>query len=519
MANTTDLLSLLTEQQRVLINENLVAFRRTKEVLLKAQQLSLKNSEYSNLTDDNDLRLKLINSKYKKDIHDAFVKYCLSPKGYESGNNVVFARVANIESADEVNYVNISIVTPSMAYIDNRYFVSGDKNDNEDNNWWSDYRPYYYEFSTIIPDNELEFFISQIKMLKRESDCYNESCFWFKAELTSEEKDKQGEYFGILNFGGSQSFSEGLVFSSFEPIEKDLMKLLKQTYQIKIRSNRNKCANYLDKFFSTSTQFKVNVFNVGQANCIYFEDKNSNKHFFFDYGRPNDEYYDRKIHSKVINKDLIPGSDICKNLESISLLPRDLVIISHWHSDHFAAYKDLDDYGINSVWILPKIDIKYDITSANRFLNYLVENKAEVYYLNSFGEIYNKFGIQLYSSDHPWKSDPNTRGLILKIKDTVFSGDCLYEFWPDDLKSNLNSATRLVVPHHCSRQNKTKKGLPESQKTINCFNKIMDKEAYISVGFNVFGHPNGDHITELSKAKFKIFKTSGSKDGYEFDIT
>ena len=518
MENSTDFLSLLTEAQQNFIKENLEEYRKIKETLLESQQQSLSDDTYRKLTDEDEIRVNLLYSKYNKDIHEAFVKYCLNPKGYETNNGEVFASIVGVESINETNHVNISVVTPLMAYIDNRYFVSGNKNDNVDNIWWNDYRPYYYEFTANLSNDEFLLFKEKIKKLKEKSEFDNKGPFWFKAKLKNISKDNPGKFIGILNFCGSSSHSDILEITSFMPIDKELRKLLNDPYHLKIRANKNNCIKYLNQYFSPVTQFRINVYNVGQANCIYIEDKNSTKRFFFDYGKPNDAYINRKQHLKIINPDVQPNTNVSINLERIRLLPRDLIIVSHWHSDHFVAFEDLYDYGVNSVWILPRIDIKYDIKSAARLLNYLVLKHAEVYYLNSNGKLFDKNGIQLLSSSASRRSDPNTRSLMLRIKDTVFSADCLYEFWPDELKNNLSDVIRLVVPHHCSQEYKNKKGISESHRIINSFSKTPDKEAYISVGFNTYGHPNGPHKTLLKNAGFAINETSSTTDGYTFVI-
>ena len=187
--------------------------------------------------------------------------------------------------------------------------------------------------------------------------------------------------------------------------------------------------------------------------------------------------------------------------------------------DHFAAYKDLNNYGVDSVWILPKIVSKKDIKSANRLFNFLVKNNATVYYLNSTGKIYDNGVIQLLSSTSANKDDPNSRSLMLRIKDTVFSADCLYEFWPDALKNNLSDVKRLVVPHHCSKLSENLSGKQQETVIFNSFSQTPLKEAYISKGFNTYHHPNPDHLVELRKASFDIFFTKNAIDYYEFDIT
>lgn len=515
-----ELIRLISDQLPNSVDENLKAFEKSLNEY-NSHSRKLENVQrlqhYQNKLFDNDTFHFVSNEEEIK--HDLFVKYCLSPDGYKTRHGEVFACVIGTEKNEEDNFVNISVVTPSMAYIDNRYFVSGSPD--EDHIWWKEYRPYYYEFTAVFSNEELKRFNSQIENLKCANDYNNHKrwCFWFKAKLVVEKGKEPYGYKGILNFGGSSSFSDELVITSFDTVSKEACKMLNATYKIQVNANNAACSNYLDKYFGISSQYKVKIINVGQANCIYIEDKNSTKRFFFDLGRPSDAYSVRGKKHKIINPDLKPGSNVSNNLNALKHFSHDFIIVSHWHLDHFAAYKDLYRHGVSSTWILPEINIKYDIKSANRLVNYLFLNKARVYYLNLVGRLYNNNGVQILSSTCARKSNPNTRSLILRIKDTVFSADCLYEFWPDDLKNYLSDAKRLVVPHHCSKKNINKRGISDSHRIINSFSKDSGKEAYISVGFNVYHHPNPDHIAELGKALFNIYFTKNVNDYYEFDIS
>lgn len=541
MENSTDFLSLLSEQQQEHIYENIKELENLREEL-EAVKFDYKTNVIELyvqwLTHIENAHISL--SKKRDEVkHDMFVKLCLDPEGYKTGNGDVFACVVGSEKINDDNFVNISVVTPSMAYIDSLYYSSDNSEEihnyveNERNKVFSytynslmrnnylidEYRPFYYEFTAVLSDEELKQFNRQIKNLKKESNYKNENCFWFKAKLVDELLNAPGNYFGILNFGGSDSFSEGIVFTSLENVNEELREKLNDTYKISFSPNKHDCITYLNNFFNSLSQFRVKVFNVGQANCVYIENKKTAKRFFFDFGRPNDAYYDRISHIRVANPDVQPNSIVSKNLDIIKTLQHEFIIISHWHSDHFAAYKDLNKHGLGSTWIVPKIEIQKEIKSANRFFKYLVKNKANVFYLNSTGKIFDRNGIQLLSSKNAKKGDPNSRSLILRIRDTIFSADCLYEFWPDALGKNLSDVKRLVVPHHCSKMSENLSGQQKETGIFNSFSKTPLKEAYISKGFNTYHHPNPDHLVELRKASFDIFFTKNAIDYYEFDIT
>ncbi len=158
----------LSKQQLSRIKNNIYKFKKAKKEYPDADDELLQRYRYRNLSDyEHDIVNQFI-FEYKKYVHTKFVKYCLAPEGYVIGNGEVFACVVGMEKINEINYVNISLVTPSMAYIDNRYFVSG--NDNDDYIWWEDYRPYYYELVAHLTDEELEKFDNQIFHLKTISE-------------------------------------------------------------------------------------------------------------------------------------------------------------------------------------------------------------------------------------------------------------------------------------------------------------------------------------------------------------
>lgn len=518
MRNRTDFLSLLSEQQQNQIKKNLKTFEKAKKEYLKSEDESLQKFRYRYLSVEEQKEYDKISSKYENDIHDAFVELCLAPEGYKTGSDEVYVTVVGIEKNSDSNYVSVSLVTPSMAYIDNRYFVSG--NDDEDHIWWKAYRPYYYELVAHLTDEELDHFNNQISHLKTtcEFDDNKGWSFWFKAKLKEKQFQESNDYMGILHFGGSESFANELVITSFEPVSAEFSKMLNRTYTITIKPNKQACINYLNAFFANAYSYKVKILNVGQANCIYIEDINSYLHFFFDLGRPNSGFYDWNSKKYLKNTDLQQNSDVQNNLDSISSYNPDCIIISHWHLDHFAAFKDLNDYGVNSVWILPKIISKKDIKSASRLLNYLAVNHATIYYLNTSGKIFDNGVVQLLSSISARNDDPNSRSLMLRIKDTVFSADCLYEFWPDDLITHLNDVKRLVVPHHCSKLSSNQSGKKQEASIFTDFGKSPMKEAYISMGFNTYHHPYPDHLIELRKASFDLYYTKNAINYYEFDI-
>lgn len=521
MENKNDFFALYTEDRINHIKSRLNTFENAKKTLdtQRENEESECKHNYSIPKNKRNNLLHLIQAKYKRKRHDSFVDNCLDPKGYERGDGEVYACVIGSEIINEERHISISIVTPSMAYIDNRYFVS--KKPDEDNIWWEDYRPYYYEFTAILTKKEATLFQKQLEELKSDRKDHDNETFWFKAKLAKKSKDNIISYVGILNFGGSKAFAKKLYINSLEAIDPQILKKLNDTYTISNYVSKYITTKYLDNMFKTTSKYKVRVLNVGQANCIFIINQKTNDKIFFDVGRPNPGFCVAK--KWYPNRDLKPNTNVKKNLAYLHNLTPKYIIVSHWHLDHFAAFNLLNDYGRDCTWILPSIENDKDIKSANRLFKYLADNGVNIQYINttpSDGKIYdNNNGIQIIRCTGQNKGNPNARSLMLRIKDTVFAADCLYEYWPKALKNNLSNVKRLIVPHHCSKQNVKKSGLSESNKIINSFTLVNGKEAYICVGYNKYNHPDGTHKKALKKAGFTVYETRKIAKYYEFDIT
>ena len=472
-------------------------FSKKRQEMIK-NSLERANKEYEDLKDESEPRFSDRN-------HKIFVEQCLAPQGYLKGDNEVFAYVASIETDGEYHYANISVLTPLMAYVDERYFGLGQDYD-VDLVWKEEYKPYYYEFIAVLDDEELKNFKKKTKSFKDEEG--NGS--WFKAKLLS--LDSGEGFSGTLHYGGSESSSDGLTISNFRKINKDINKHLNDTYEI--RYENNDYGDVLKRMIYKYYNFDVRVFNVGQANCIYIKSPDNEVRMFFDVGRPLKGYYNRKNKQYYPNVDLYDGTPVRNALDTLKDYNPNIIMISHWHLDHYSAYTDLNDAVHKATWIVPPY--KKTMKSVNRLVKAL---KGNVIFVRDDDEnklFDNEYGFQLWRSPDHSNKDRNRDGLILRIHDTIFTGDSLYSYWPDELKTSLSDVTRIVVPHHCCSLNTS--DIVENKAIIASF-ASKKKDAYICVGDNIYGHPDGGHETELKNHKFKLHLTSNcSSLYYDFSI-
>ena len=493
------------------IDKSLADLLKEEERKLENENHKLSGKTIQDSTSPKPKSMYSIKSSYKKKRHNLFVQTCLAPRAYLSGGGEVYAFINEIETIDDVSCITISLVTPQMAYTDNEFF--GESYRNQNDLWMREYRPYYYEFSTVLNTKD--------SMLINEYYLQNE---WFRARLVRSKEDIQLEYNdfitntaigdyvqGVVNFGGSESFSDELflVFES-ELIKDSVRKGLADLYSVNLNQQQSPDAYLKTTFGEQRDKYLVDVLNVGQANCIHIKNLRSNASMFFDLGRPLNGY--RTKSGWVCNTDLQQGSPIVTTLGLLDKFVPDCIIVSHWHADHFAAYIHLRDIGKGKKWIVPPITER-TITSAIRLIKFLIKNHTRdaVCCMKERECVYdNMFGFQIWKGN-AINGDLNSGSYIIRLNSALLAGDCLYEFWPSELVKNLSSVTHLVVPHHGSSLDKGKCHSAKSIPVIQQFGKVKDRRAYVCVGSNGYGHPDTvGHLRELKKQRFDIVRTDVS---------
>ncbi|MCL2253321.1 MAG: hypothetical protein FWC09_02670 [Lachnospiraceae bacterium] len=240
----------------------------------------------------------------------------------------------------------------------------------------------------------------------------------------------------------------------------------------------------------------VNIYNVGQANCIYLK-MNNEIGAFFDIGITRS--------MKCRDKESIEQS-----LKEISGLDAKLVILSHWDLDHILgisyAHESLND----CVWVAPNFLHVYNNVSMSvkRLCNYLVNSGAKLLLVDeSFSN-----RIVYRSPCHKieiWKgveksvnniSKANNSGLILKLslnKKFLFLGDCENSVVPNRLR---DSYEYVMISHHGSKMSNP-----------NCLLKMsaINSCAYVSYGEESSGnfHLNDNLEDEYKKLNYRLKKT------------
>ena len=336
------------------------------------------------------------------------------------------------------------------------------------------YKPYYYELSfSVQPGSPIDTKMAGL------GDGWYDLVITKKAvnaRESEENNEKTKAVDGRLCFAASpyefltiQADWENAIQANIQPLSFGTT--LKAASDVTINAE-------LDKVFAGVTKCNLRIYSVEQANLVYgwITNNSGNKRFAFDLGLPIDE------NIKDSNKGRI-------EFDRITRLKPNLVIISHWHMDHFKAafVINRDTYITRGTkWIAPVYSIKGKDYSADRLVSYLVQNDL-ILFIDDNYQGYRKGNYALFITSP--NADLNLDTLLLELNKTLLPGDHAdYKNWPSKygIRSNPNDAIEnIIIPHHGSEKYNDARSNPELRKRF-----IGNKgKAIICVGENGWNHP------------------------------
>lgn len=187
----------------------------------------------------------------------------------------------------------------------------------------------------------------------------------------------------------------------------------------------------------------------------------------------------------------------------------DYLIITHPHNDHIGgAAEVIKNFKVGEV-LMPEInkDIIPTTPTYEKFLNVLLNKKVKLRCVGKDEEF--KLGlaeIKIFSGLNKNANNLNNTSLVTKISYNKWSflstGDIEKTAEKDLIKDDSSLKSNVLdIAHHGSRTSTTPEFLKAVQPDI----------AFISVGFNEYGHPSQKVLNRLSKNNVKYFSTQ--KDG------
>lgn len=269
------------------------------------------------------------------------------------------------------------------------------------------------------------------------------------------------------------------------------------------------------KIFSNKTKMTIKIFKVGAANTTYIKYENGNS-ILLDCGV---DFLNPQNYTDSYNY-------------IISELHPTVIVISHWHPDHYNLIEQIDsselqqviylDYGIIPDHIR-RLFVQWETAGIqiNGFTDYIPEKYLhawcpDIYLYVGEGNIpdsalqtTNYVGINTNGNS---QIDINDKGIIVvvccKNRIVILPADVAYYSWPERVKNALADCDKLVVPHH-SCQVYGLNNAPQYRNT----NLVI----YISNYNKQFNDWAGNKHRSL--IDFILNDTSRSKHHYTYDIT
>lgn len=397
------------------------------------------------------------------------------------------------------------------------------------------YRPYYYVFETFVSradralvqwcDSVLRAYdLSCEELIRNDQEASIDPESWCKngvlvsrplSNSAFNENEGYLSLIGLLGYSGEGGYDYAQIKIDVRKQQAEaavnVYSLARNALDGILSDSRIKVACESDVasyFYSLNKQDLIaRIYYVGQANAtcvgaaIPHKDGQSvgNPGIYFDLGEPTPY-----VKSMMKEND---RKEVKESIDKIGGRGLDAIAISHWHWDHYAGATWLLSSSMSRfdplLWILPNADFP---NGALSLIIYLLVNKRTVMCAGRSALP----GNGAVSFHKGTGSLPNDSGIMFKVKDTVFSGDCNYTYWPDALLAVCDNLRNLVVPHHGSGEfNISKLGSALGGTSSK-------KDAYISVGKKLSmgqkpyktehnsGHPSDAHIDALRDLGFDV---------------
>ena len=435
----------------------------------------------------------------------------------------------------EVITLQCSLLTLQMVNYDIMMFNAMKNTEDEDykNAAIRHYRPYFFSFVAEIKYKEYkELKEIQHRLKNKRSDFRDmeaEEIPYMWMECTFNPAYKRS-----INLSGYviQSASNiDKITTDLSIIEDDntnikTIKKILDTYQLSSSciKDDNEFIELLEKNIGNKTISAIDVYKVGNGNCVFAQTNNKHEGFFYDIGF-NYRHRPQKITNGVTYNYSNTMRQIVKNNPSF-------YILSHWDMDHIAGISAAGKTFFDKDWFAPDC---YDACMDAKRLAIYLDLKNHLYLAdrhrgnsNSSGRLIGRAieikddtskilaTYKLYMGEKAScdKSRPNCEGIVieyniyLKEKVVLMMGDVNYTSFNKARKNEKLIADSkidyLIVPHHGSQHTDYKeltsgKSLLKGELAIICCTNDTS-----------CNRPNPDHLNELKK-RFKVVTTEEVK--------
>lgn len=394
---------------------------------------------------------------------------------------IYFERIENYD--DKNSLMRMSILTEEMLENDN---------DNMKQSLYagqSEYKPYFMSF-IAYSDSGFQKYIGRIGK-------------WSSGHFT----DKNTATFqGLIEMSASPiKYKKYSLFINDDDISEEIEKKLNKTYPLGKVKTDSEIETILEKELDGCSINRARVYKVGNANMIQFI---GNKSIMFDIGYHSkygvEETGDRKQYNNAISE--------------LKKIVTDMVIISHWDSDHYLGVTYAEKSLLMCPWIVPKVDSNINV---RRLYSYIeIVSGYKIFQVDTdSGEklIYkirnNKFEMCFYrGSGFGDNNIKNSKGIAIVIKsddtESIFQADVPYRALQNTAWRRDQMYDYIVVPHH---------GANTSTKCISGVCGVENGIAIVS-GNKSKNRPHKNHAEFLKNKGYNVTITEDADSYVEIEL-
>lgn len=491
---------------------------------------------------DNDLSVKfkqILNPFFNKD-HGKYAK------------KKIYCRLESCDSEPQKGKYSFSAMTKEMIEADKLYY-DPEKDPSKVSILDLLYKPYLYELAF---DCDLRIVEKLLRKSADNNDLKLENGAWYTVTISPDEctndyvdensNKPYSEFYGYDSYV-DQEYKTGikatLLYSASKPQSKRV--IIERIEQINTKIENELNANNLvqkdistknkaevdaelDKLFADVVKSHVKVLRVGQANAVYITNTYKDNHetsFAFDLGLPIDSVIDKNANNTGI------VDDDYKKMMDRSVINPAVLIISHWHSDHFRGLYVFVRRMLKGNYRIKIIAPRYIVDKKNYYktdnlVKYLIKNQSIVFTEDDYSysclnpndnRIYRLMRIKAV------EANDNDNCLVLQMNNTLLPGDCSYDKWPDEFgmdngQNKMPITRNILVTHHAAADH--------TQLIRNKLSTIKDpaispRKAIVCVGQNNYNHPSKPVEKAYEDEGFSVYETKNgmiSSAEFNFDV-
>lgn len=339
------------------------------------------------------------------------------------------------------------------------------------------FRPYIFGYVTNIDCEKYDQLCKlQDRLYGDEMDLASdeaESQLWFKCTFNqSKDLEPIYELDGYMLEAASDIKKRDAILKIIETPGTELKKIKKQLDKYTIREcclkDDAEIIDTIKKYIPSNPLCLLDIYRLGNGNCVCAADKNLKNCFFYDVGF-NCKQRPKRITAKG-------AYNYSNSMKAISSRKPEMIILSHWDTDHILGSVSIGKSIYDIPWIAP--DCHDASLTAIRIAKYL-DLKGNLYLvarpssiagksmptrrIGKIREVDHSYQFYMGNSVRCDSSKSNCEGIVIEYKDVI--KDCTVLMMGDVNYTSFNNARAsageslfadmnidyLIVPHHGSK--------------------------------------------------------------------